>query len=159
MASEVVIGQAALERRLAAIASAATPTAVLRNLALLTVTYAKAAVPRRTGNLGRSILVASVSASAATVAARASYAPDVEFGTRPHVITPRAKAALRFAASPAGARLSGTPRKGAAVVFAARVNHPGTKPHPFLMPAAQKAASDARLADPVIIAWNSGGTP
>ena len=152
--AEVVIGQAALERRLAAIASARTPEAILKNLAVLTVQNAKVAVRRRTGNLARSIRVASVTATSATVVTSANYAAYVELGTRPHEITPRARAALRWAASPGGARLSGSPRKGAAVVFATRVHHPGTKPYPFLVPGARKAVADAHLGDAVVVAWN-----
>ena len=151
---EVIIGQAALERRLAAIASARTPQALLRSLAVLVVQNAKVAVPRRTGNLARSIQVGQASATSATVVAGASYAAFVELGTRPHEITPAAKSALRFAASAGGARLSGSPRKGAAVVFAKRVHHPGTKPHPFMLPAARKAVADAHLDDVIVGLWN-----
>lgn len=47
-------------------------------------------------------------------------------GTRPHVILPRRARALRFTAS-------------GRVVFAARVNHPGTRPNPFLLRALEAA--------------------
>ena len=56
----------------------------------------------------------------------------LESGTRPHVITPRRKEALRFV--PAG---------GGGAVFAKSVNHPGTKPRNYL--AAEASASDAPL--------------
>jgi len=39
-------------------------------------------------------------------------------------------------------------------VFAKRVHHPGTRPHPFLRPAAEKAVSSEGLAKVVIGAWN-----
>jgi hypothetical protein len=48
---------------------------------------------------------------------RASYAPYVEFGTKPHVILPKDKKALSW--------------PGAAHPVA-RVNHPGTKPNDFM---------------------------
>ena len=50
------------------------------------------------------------------------YAPDVEFGTSPHVIRPNAKKALKFKS------------KGKAV-FAKKVMHPGTRAQPFFRPA------------------------
>src|SRR5207249_808057 len=99
--------------------------------------------------------VASVSADRVTVDASARYAGFVEFGTRPHEITPRVRKALRWAASPAGRRLSGAPRVGASVMFAKRVHHPGTKPHPFLLPAARKAVEKGHLTEQIIVAWNS----
>lgn len=47
-------------------------------------------------------------------------------GTPPHVIRPRRRKALRFVA-------------GGGVVFAARVNHPGTAANPFMVRALQAA--------------------
>ncbi|GGW15751.1 hypothetical protein GCM10018980_51850 [Streptomyces capoamus] len=49
-----------------------------------------------------------------------NYATDVELGTAPHVILPRNKKALHW------------PGADHPV---ARVNHPGTAPHPYLRPA------------------------
>lgn len=46
----------------------------------------------------------------------------VSKGTRPHVIMPSGKKALRFS-------------MGGETVFAMRVNHPGTKPDPFMIKA------------------------
>jgi len=48
-------------------------------------------------------------------------------GTRPHEIVPRRARVLRFPAS------------GGGYVFAMRVNHPGTKPNPYLTNALQAA--------------------
>ena len=45
----------------------------------------------------------------------------VEFGTPPHVITPKTKTVLRWVDEATGA-----------AVFAKRVNHPGTDPNPFM---------------------------
>jgi len=46
------------------------------------------------------------------------YAGFIEYGTRAHVIRPRRKKFLRF-------------RVGGRVVFARKVNHPGTRPYKF----------------------------
>ena len=154
--AEQIIGKQQLEARLRALASPELGEKVLTRLGLSTVREAKLLVRRRTGNLGRSIHIASKSATSVVVVASASYAADVEFGTRPHTITPKAKKALRFAASPGGARLSGTPRKGAAVVFAKVVHHPGTRPYPFLLPGAKAAAKSSDLDVAVVETWNSG---
>lgn len=126
--------------------------AKMKLLGMATVREAKILVHRKTGTTGRSIHLASATAERATVTASAA-APFLEFGTRPHVITPKAARALRWAASPAGRRLTGSPRKGAAVVFATRVNHPGTKPYPFMVPGARKAI-EVTGADVVVNVWN-----
>lgn len=54
------------------------------------------------------------------------YASYVEGGTRPHVIVPKKKRALRWVDE-------------AGVHFAKRVHHPGTQPFPFMGPALLKA--------------------
>src|SRR5438128_5041780 len=136
---ETIVGLSALNRRIAAVSGTQVGGTVLKRLGLSTVREAKLLVHRKTGNLGRTIHVRSQTATSVTVVASANYAADVEYGTRAHEITPRAAKALRFAASPAGRRLSGRPRVGAAVVFATRVHHPGTKPYPFLVPGAKRA--------------------
>ena len=152
--AEVVIGAQALERRLAAISGGTLGVNVMRSLGLSTVREAKLLVHRKTGNLGRSIHVSSTTPTTATVVASARYAADVEFGTRAHTITPRAAKALRWAASASGRRLSGAPRVGAAVIFAKRVHHPGTKPYPFLVPGAKAAVAKSGLRDAVVKLWN-----
>lgn len=152
--AETIVGLTALEKRMAAL-QGPLGVKVTRQLGLATVREAKLLVHRKTGNLGRSIHVASATETSATVIASASYAADVEFGTKPHEITPKAAQALRFAASPAGRRLSGAPRAGAAVVFAKRVHHPGTKPYPFLVPGAKRAVAKGGLKDVVIDVWNA----
>jgi len=55
----------------------------------------------------------------ATVFVNADYAMPVEFGSRPHVIRPKDRNALRF------------PVNGGGFGFAKVINHPGSKPHPF----------------------------
>lgn len=147
-----VTGYEQLQARLHAVGGSGSAS-LMNQLGLAVVREAKLRVPRRTGNLGRSIAVMAHSATSVTVSARANYAAFVELGTRAHEITPNAKRALRWAASPSGRRLSGAPRSGAAVVFATRVHHPGTKPEPFLIPGA-KAAVQKVAGQTVVDAWN-----
>ncbi len=148
-----VQGADALQRRLTALQH----TPLLKTLGLSTVREAKLLVHRKTGNLGRSIHVKSQTDTHVVVEASANYAGYVERGTRAHEITPRAAKALRFAASASGRRLSGSPRVGAAVVFAKRVHHPGTKPYPFLIPGAKRAVEKSGLSNIVIDTWNQAG--
>lgn len=86
----------------------------------------------RTGKTARSFRVdADPEALGATLVSTSKVARFLESGTRPHVITPRRKDALRFVPA------------GGGVAFARSVNHPGTKPRNYL--AAEVAASDAPL--------------
>lgn len=59
------------------------------------------------------------------------YARFVAGGTRPHVIRPRSKRALRF-------------NVGSQVVFARSVNHPGTQPNPWWSQAFENARRTLR---------------
>jgi len=77
----------------------------------------KAFTPR-TGHLQGSVGFRMKSENVAVVFAEAKYAPFVEFGTRPHVILPKRKKALRFF-------------KDGKEVIVKKVNHPGSKPYPF----------------------------
>lgn len=91
---------------------------------------ARADVPVRTGNLGRTIGEGRIFRSGprtihGSVHAKADYALYVHEGTRPHVIRPRRAQALRF-------------QIGGRTVFAKLVRHPGTKARPFLRNAAQR---------------------
>lgn len=153
-------GYSQLQARLRAISPAQSGGKLMQRLGISTVREAKLLVPRKTGNLGRSIHLARYSQTEAIVEAGANYAAYVELGTRAHEITPRAKKALRWAATAAGRRLTGTPRRAAqrgglgGVVFAKRVHHPGTKAQPYLLPGAQKAVGKAGLAFEIIEAWN-----
>ena len=127
---------------------------LMRQLAVAVTGEAKRLVPRRTGNLGRSIVIGHVGARTAQVKATAGYAAFVELGTRAHDIRPRNAKALRFAPGK-GARLTGTPRKGAQnIIFAKKVRHPGTKARPFMAPAIKTVARAAGLAAQIIKAWN-----
>jgi Bacteriophage HK97-gp10, putative tail-component len=112
----------------------------------------KRLVPRKTGNLARSIGLGSITARSVQTVATANYAAFVEFGTRAHEIVPKRAKALRFAVG-GNARLSGTPRSGAPVIFAKRVRHPGTRAKPFMVPGATEAVN--KLGPEFIVRqWN-----
>lgn len=150
-----LLGYTALQRRLAALSGPTAMTQTMRLIGLAAVREQKLLVHRKTGNTGRSIHLASSSATQAVTMA-VGAARWLEYGTRPHTITPKAAKALRFAASPGGARLTGAPRKGAAVVFARVVHHPGTRPYPFMVPGAVAGVQQAGV-QPIVDAWNGAG--
>lgn len=125
---------------------------LMRTLALSAVREQKILVPRKTRNLGRTIRLGAVTPTSAETIAGASYAAYVERGTRAHVIRPKRARALRWAAG--NPTLSGRPRAGGNVRFAKRVNHPGTRAQPFMVPGAEKALRDVGLKATVIKSWN-----
>lgn len=65
------------------------------------------------------------------VTSHAPYSRFVHQGTRPHVIRPRNASALKF-------------NVGSRTVFATSVNHPGTRPRPFLTNAVARVLRDLR---------------
>jgi hypothetical protein len=142
-----------LQRRLVAIGKA--PREILREVGIRGVAESKALVPRRTGNLGRTIRLGALTPTSVEIHAggtlQVGYAAAVEFGTRPHVIVPRKARVLAWG----GARtLGGRLRAGAtATSFAARVNHPGSKAHPYLRPGLAKALDLVGLGG-IVRAWN-----
>lgn len=148
-----ITGERELMRRLDALGK--FPGDLMRETGLTAVREAKTLVPRRTGNLGRTIRIGTISDSHVEVRAggtrEVGYAAAVEFGTRPHVILPRNRRALAWG----GARtLGGRLRSGArATNFATRVNHPGTRPKPYLIPGFEKALKLVGL-DGLIRRWN-----
>ena len=126
---------------------------VLRTLQIDTVAEAKLLVPRRTGHLGRSIVPGTLTPTHAQVEARTPYAVYVERGTRPHIIRPRKAKALAWGGV---RRLSGALARGSAPThFAKIVHHPGTRPHPYLLPGAVKAVG--HIKDALVRVWNSAG--
>lgn len=150
-----VKGDKALKRRITAIAGVKTGPKVLRNWQTRTVLYAKLNARKRSGHLKQSIHAGILTPSKAQVEASAPYAGYVEGGTRPHLILPVKGRFLAWNNSPGATRLTGTLRSGVRPnVFARRVNHPGTRPYPFMMPAAERALSELDLSDVVIEAWN-----
>jgi hypothetical protein len=127
---------------------------MMRQLALSAVREQKIEVPRRTGNLGRSIHIGRVTPKEAQTIAAASYALYVHEGTRAHDIVPKNRKALRFPADSGSATLAGRVRKGGKVRFAKRVRHPGTKANPFMLRGAKKAVEGLGFASYVIERWN-----
>lgn len=146
-----VSGFGDLQRRLDAVKSPQMLKAVMEDLGLAAVREAKLLVPRKTGNLGRSIKVARVSGTSVTVVATAGYAAFVELGTRPHDIRPKNAKVLAWGGA---RRLSGALRSGSKPTnFATLVHHPGTKPEPFLLPGAKRAVGGVGVAS-IVGAWN-----
>ena len=104
----------------------------LREASRQVVNRAKVLAPVRTGRLRSSIRaepprIFSLRGSV-TVGSDLEYAAMVNDGTRPHVIRPRTKQLLRF-------------QVGGRTVFAKVVNHPGTRPNPFLDRALREVAA------------------
>lgn len=144
-------GRVQLDRRLRAIGDTRD---LMRVIQLETVAGAKKRVPRKTGHLARNIIRGRVSSQHAIVEARTPYAATVEFGSKPHVIEPKKARMLAWPESGGDRRLSGRARskvKGR-MIFAKKVHHPGTKPQPYLIPAAKDAVHKA--LDSIVRAWN-----
>jgi len=132
---------------------------LLREVQLDTIAGAKAKVPRKTGFLGRSIVPGNVTDTLAIVYVNAPYAAAVELGSKPHVIVPKKASVLAWPSAEGSRRLSGRARKGTQkgdMTFAAKVDHPGTKPQPFVVPAA-KDALHKHGVDAIIKVWNDAG--
>lgn len=96
---------------------------------------AKMNVPVKTGNLGRSIQEDPIVFSGpfrlkTGVTATADYAAAVELGSKPHVIRAKNGQFLKF------------PGRDGKPVFIREVNHPGTRPRPFLRNAADQIAAE-----------------
>lgn len=125
-------------------------------VALAAVQEAKGLVPRRTGNLARTIRVGRVTDDSAEVLAggknAVGYAAAVEFGTKPHLIVPRRAKVLAWG----GQRtLGGRLRSGGrATNFARRVRHPGTKAKPYLRPGIERALTRAGILARITDSWN-----
>lgn len=156
----VVQGYEQLRRRFVAISGQQGSTQVMRMLGLAAVREQKLLVRRKTGNTGRTIRVGDVSPTSVTTIAGGAAA-FLEEGTRPHLITPKAAMALRFAAPGVGVTLAGRVRTGevrrlgkGAFVFAKVVHHPGTRPYPFMVPGAKLAVQRTGLTDAIVSKWN-----
>lgn len=150
---EEIQGMTALQRRFAAISDTRQ---LLGQVALLGVREAKALVPYKTHNLQHTIRPGIITAVSGQIMAGGKdgvgYAQAVEFGTRAHVIVPRNRKALAWGGD---RRLSGSLRTGAkATNFATRVNHPGSRPKPYLIPGAKQGVEKAGLAKRIITAWD-----
>lgn len=79
----------------------------------------------QTGNLRRSIhkTVESANRGLVFVESTAPYGQSVEFGSKPHVIYPKRGKSLAFKTA------------DGKMVFAKKVNHPGSKSYPYMRPA------------------------
>jgi hypothetical protein len=114
-----IVGLDQLTARLAQAPSIAAPIlqrALSASQAILAKYTVKGIVPWRTGFLAQTFQ-AQLTTGMLRWFPTASYAPFVEFGTKPHVILPKNAKALYW------------PGADHPV---ARVNHPGTKPNPFM---------------------------
>jgi hypothetical protein len=128
---------------------------------------------KKTATTTRSIKPADISRDEARVEAGGA-AIFLEYGTAPHVIRPRRGRFLRFPANVSGPTLSGGPvisttlsgrvtaraakKYGSyAYAFAREVNHPGTKPYPFMVPAGTEARDEIWTRDEVNKRWNKAG--
>lgn len=104
----------------------------MRDSVLLTQNNASKIVPGRfknqTGNLRRSISQKVFGADKGLVFVNdtAPYGEYVEFGTKPHVIRPKNRKMLAF-------------KSNGITIFAKKINHPGSKPYPFMEPAFQES--------------------
>ena len=105
--------------------------AMMEQLGLSAIREQKLLVPRKTGNLGRSIGLGSITSTSVITQAGANYAVFVELGTRAHDIVPKRAKALRWAAE-GTARLSGRSQErwaGAVRQAGPPSRHPGAALH------------------------------
>jgi HK97 gp10 family phage protein len=106
--------------------------AALRAGAAVYLEEVKRTIPKRSGLLVQSARITTrakggeTSASVKVGNSKAWYAHLVEFGTRPHTIRPKANGAMRFGS-----------------VTTREVQHPGTRPQPFMRPAADSKFNEA----------------
>ena len=147
-------GMAALERRLVALRK--SPRPILVTIQLETIARAQATVAVKTGFTRRSIQRGPVDANAAFVIAGGASV-FLEHGTKPHRI-PKFGNSKRPMPLGGSRRLSGNLRRGSSPTgFAWHVQHPGTKPQPFLIPAAEKALESNGWRDVPVKEWNDAG--
>lgn len=155
-------GFSQMQARLRALEKA--PQTVVGQIVIHAVAIAKHKVPRKTSNLGRTIRPGRITANSGELMAGGSlqvgYARYVEQGTRPHIIRPKPGRVGRNGRPAALAwggnrRLSGSLRSGSSPThFAREVHHPGTKAHPYLVPALEEAAKTEGV-QAVVKIWNS----
>lgn len=115
--------------------SQSKPVVLMRKVQREVLNQARINAPVDTGQLRASHKAEPVVVSggkvttsiSATGSSKQQYALAVHEGTKPHVIVPRRKKVLSWKGSEGR-------------VFAARVNHPGTKPRPWLLNAVKQVA-------------------
>lgn len=98
----------------------------------------------QTGALARSLRLRSDGAGGWIIGhdqQHASYAPFVHWGTRPHIIRPREKKALRWVGEKGATTRNAQGRfvSGTKFIFARFVHHPGYAGDPWLVQAADEA--------------------
>lgn len=146
-----LIGKRQLQARFKAVGKTEV---LLRQIGLRGVQEAQYTVPRRTGNLRRTIRLGDVGRDHVSIKAGGSrdvgYAAAVEFGSRAHDIVPvRAKVLAWGGPRTLGGRLR---KGGKATHFARRVHHPGTRAQPYLGPGLKTAAEEG--SDIIVEIWN-----
>lgn len=157
--SEIIVGITALNRRLDAISGPAMGRDVMGRLQLRTIAAMKTNIKHKTSHTSRTIRPGTLTATSATVTGSQNVL-WLDTGTRPHVIRPRTKKALRWAASPGGRRLSGRPTVAAqrgekgGLRFATVVHHPGTRAQPFIDASVREALNKSGLTTAVVERWN-----
>lgn len=155
----VIVGLTALESRLTALSTPTAKRQYMGRLGLRTVAEMKRRVARKTGTTGRSIALGPVTPDSTQIRGNRNTL-WLDQGTRPHIIRPKRKKALAWAASPAGRRLSGRARvstrrgENGGLRFAKVVHHPGTRAQPFINASVKAAIAQSGLADVAITAWN-----
>lgn len=121
---------------------------ILDETALKADAQAKELAPVDTGRLRATIRPEKPDKFTRDVVAGAEYAEAVEYGSQPHLILPKNAKVLAWKAPIAQNAKTGQllyksaktgkaikTKKLAAYTIARRVNHPGTKPQPFMRPA------------------------
>lgn len=91
---------------------------------------AKKAFTPRTGHLQRSIQI-RFEPLKAIISANAEYAAYVEFGTKPHMILPKNRRALKIP-------------KQQGFIFVKKVMHPGSKPYPYFFAEFEKRKDEVK---------------
>jgi HK97 gp10 family phage protein len=102
----------------------------MRQIIRLVAADARVNAPVDTGRLAQAIKEDPITSDGpfrvtGGVTSHAPYSAFVHQGTKPHVIRPRNASALKF-------------QMGGKTVFAKSVNHPGTRPRPFLTKAVER---------------------
>ncbi len=109
------------------------------------------AVTRRTGHSGQLITIGAVTDTHAQLIAQGTAA-WADTGTRPHEITPKVAKVLAWGGA---RRLTGALKKGAKPThFAARVHHPGTKAHHYMVKGAVIATRGVGILGKIVDRWN-----
>lgn len=110
---------------------------------LIGVVYSIPKPWKRTGKARQSIISQPVGEGAAKVYMGVDYGMHLEFGTKPHTIKPKGAKKLLMWPNFSGKtsiKTKKTSYRKTGWSFAKIVNHPGTKPHPFWIPAVKATA-------------------